>query len=120
MPETPTKPNFLERAIAAVAPSYALERAVSKSRLMQFGYDGANAGTQRRSANIHENGSPETWKTNRERKQLIAEARELERNVCLVSGTFDNMLLYSMGRMSYQSSTGSPEIDRAYQDYFHD
>ncbi len=113
------RPNLLERAIAAVAPSYALSRASAKTKLTMFGYDGATPGTLRQIGTSFGNASPEDWRTNRDRKNLMFETRDLEKNSCLVKGTLDNIMLYCMGRLSYQAQTGDAATDKIYQDYFH-
>lgn len=115
------KPNLLERAIAAVAPAWALERAQSKDRLRLFGYDAANPGTLRSSGgNATRNGSPESVVMNRDREKLIWEARNLERNSPVFAGLLDRIAQYVCFRVEYKANTGDPKIDKEYQDYFHE
>lgn len=115
-----TKPNFFERTLAAIAPKYALERAVAHDRLKLFGYDNANPGSLRSgSGGVSKNGSPETARMNRDRELLMWDARDLERNHPIIFGILDRIPQYVCHRLEYRANTGHKVVNRAYEEYFH-
>jgi len=115
------KPNFLERAIGAVAPTWALQRASAKDKLRLFGYDGANPDALRgNQGGPSKNGSPESPMMTRDRERLIWEARGLERNSPVFAGVLSRIAQYICFRLEYKANTGDREIDTQYEDFFHD
>lgn len=115
------KPNLLERAIGAISPQWALDRASARGKLVAFGFDGANPGTFRGSSGgASKNGSPEGWRMNRDREELMWDARDLERNSAIVSGILQRLPQYVCHRLEYKPNTGDKDIDKEYADYFHD
>jgi capsid protein len=116
------KVNFLERAIGAVAPSWALGRAKANQELIKyFNYDGANPGTARgNSGGLYRNASPETAAMTRDRINLIWEARDMERNFPIVAGLLDRIAQYACHRLEYKAMTGDPKTNVEYERYFHD
>jgi lambda family phage portal protein len=114
------KPNFLDRAIAAIAPTYALQRAIAKDRLTLFGYDAANPGMARGgSGGMTKNASSETAKMAQDRLKLIWEARDLERNMPIVRCVLDRISQYVTAQVLYQSQSGDPAYDSLIETYWH-
>lgn len=106
------KPNVLERAIAFVSPSAALERALARNSLTYFGYDAANSGTLRGSSGgMSKNASSENPRMATDRIKLMWEARDLERNMPIIRCFLDRMEQYVAGNIRYQAQTGRPEWD---------
>jgi len=94
--------------------------ALEREAVHMFGYNSANPGTLRAgSGGQGKNAGAEDWRTNADRRKLIWEARDLEKQVCFVKGTLDNIGLYAVPRLSYQPMTSDPAINEAYKDYFH-
>lgn len=115
---TPTRPNFVERAIAAVSPTFALERALARSRLVNFGYDAANPnGARGSSGGMAKNASSETPKMAQDRLKMIWEARDLERNMPIIRCALDRVAQYVCGQIRYQATTGDDRIDSLYEAY---
>jgi len=113
------KPSFLDRAIAAVAPTYALERAVARQKLTFFGYDAANPGTVRGSSGgMAKNAGSETPAMAQDRLKLMWEARDLERNMPIIRCVLDRMAQYVCGQIRYQAQTGNPEVDALTESYW--
>ena len=111
--------SLLDRAIQAVAPERGFRRAMAREALHHFGYDGAQPGTLRGSSgSVYKNASPESWKMQRDRTDIMWDARDMERNFCLVGGILDRTSQYTCSRVSYQSRTGVKETDDRYEDYF--
>ncbi len=115
------KLNFLERGLGAVAPQYALERAVSRERLRMFSEepDWAGNGTRGAAATAGDQASSENWKKQRERIESIWEGRAMEDNLCVIAGLLDKISMYTIGSLEYRPTTGDKGADREYADYFH-
>lgn len=113
-----SKPNFFERAIAAVNPRYALERAVMRDRLVQFGYDAATPeGKRGQSGGMGKNASSETPKMAKDRLATMWDARDLERNMPIIRCSLDRVSQYVCGQILYQAATDDPEADSEYEAY---
>jgi lambda family phage portal protein len=118
---TKSGPNLFERAIAAVAPGIALNRAIAREKLYFFGYDAANHGAKRGSSGgLSKNASSESPRMARERTELMWDVRDLERNMPIIRCVLDRMMQYVCGRIVFQSRTGDPEIDEIYEEYWED
>jgi capsid protein len=116
-----SRPNFLERSIAAVLPGYAVSRAIARERLNYFGWDGARRTEKRGSSGgVGKNASSESSRMTRDRITLMWEARDLERNMPLMTCALDRLAQYVCPMLSYKPRTEDPEIDYAYQIYFED
>lgn len=113
------KPSFFDRALAAVAPSFALQRAVAREKLTYFGFDAANPGTKRGSSGgMTKNASSETPRMAMDRLKLIWEARDLERNMPIIRCVLDRITQYVVSQLLYQSQTGDAKWDSAAEAYF--
>lgn len=114
-----SKPNFIERAIASVAPQYALTRALAREKLTFFGYDAADPGTRRGSSGGQsKNGGSESPRMAGDRLKLMWDARDLERNMPIVRCVLDRTSQYVCDTIQYQSGTGHPEFDAAVEAYW--
>lgn len=114
--DRPSGPGFVERMIAAVAPRYALERAIARDRLTLFGYDAANPGSRRGySGGISKNSSSESPRMNRDRIALMMDARDLTRNMPVLACAGKRAAQYVCSRISYRPRTGDPKVDFAVQ-----
>lgn len=114
-------PNFLDRAIAAVAPRIAFSRAIAREQMRFFGYDGASPGRLRGgSGGLSKNANIESPRANYDRIKIMWDARDMARNYGLVGGLLDRFAMYVCAKIAYQPRTGDPKIDRIYRDYFYD
>ncbi len=112
------KPNLFERVLASVAPGYALERAISRSKLTFFGYDAADPGTKRGgSGGMAKTGGSESPRMATDRLKLMWDARDLERNMPVIRCVLDRTSQYVCDTIQYQSGTGHPEFDSAVEAY---
>ena len=112
-------PNFFERIIARISPTYALERAVAASKLTMFGYDAANPETRRGSSGgMAKNAGSESSKMATDRLNVMWDCRDLERNMPVIRCVLDRISQYVCGTIHYQAATGIPELDAAYEQYF--
>lgn len=108
--------NFLERTIASVAPSVALNRAVARERLKLFAYDAASPGNRRgRSGGRMKNASSESWRSGRDRISLMWDARDLHRNFGILQGMVARIVQYATDDILYIPSTGDQGADGEYQ-----
>ena len=113
--------NFLDRAIATVAPVWGLQRAAARDRLTLFGYDAANPdGARGYNGGIGKNGSSETPRMAMDRLKMMWEARDLERNMPIIRCALDRMAQYVCGTIRYQHNSGDAEADRLYEGYMRD
>jgi lambda family phage portal protein len=113
------KPNLLERAIARVAPRYALERAIAQDKLTLFGYDAAHPGIARGgSGGMGKNAGSETSKMAMDRLSVMWDARDLERNMPVIRCVLDRTSQYVCGVIQYQAQTGDDQADSAYESYW--
>lgn len=113
--------NFLERAIAYVAPVTALSRARARGMLHEFGYDGVNArGARGYSGGMWKNASAESPRLNTDRVKLMWEMRDLERQFGFVKGLLARTVDYTCHRLAYKARTSDEAINREYEDFFHD
>ena len=112
-------PNFLDKTLAAIAPTFALERAVAKEKLKLFGYDAANPGTLRGgSGGSAKNASSENAQMARDRIRLMWDARDLERQMPVLRCVLDRCSQYVCSKIRYQARTGDKATDIAYELYF--
>lgn len=112
--------NWFDKTIQFFAPEKARMNLEARVRLKEFERNAATPGRLRGySGGLHSNGSPETHKTNRDRLNLMWEARDLEKNDAVICGILERMTQYIVGRLEYKANTGDRETDRIYQDYFH-
>jgi lambda family phage portal protein len=110
--------TFLDRAIAAVAPGYALQRAIARDRLTFFGYDAADTGNRRGSSGgMAKNAGSETAKMAQDRLKVMWDARDLERNMPVIRCVLDRTAQYVCGQILYQAGTGDAAIDSQYESY---
>lgn len=114
------KISFLDRAIAAVSPTIALDRALARDRLVQFGFDSARPGTARGgSGGMAKNASSDNARMARDRVELMWEARDLERNMPIIRCVLDRVAQYVTGTIKYQAQTGGgPEVDSQFESYW--
>ncbi len=88
-------------------------------REIQFGAQ-YNPAPERRgsSGGIYGNAAPETWARNRDRLQSMWDARD-QCQFSWVGGMLGRVCRYVVGRLHCKSETQDPQIDAAYDDYFH-
>jgi len=110
-------PNFLERAIAAVAPAVALRRAVAKESLHQFQYNAARSTQKREQAPAQI--APNSFSVQRDRLQLMREAFDLENNFAPAK-TLNRKYAMFVAPQSYNAQTGLPWLDKMVEDYLNE
>jgi capsid protein len=112
--------TFAERALAAISPAWALQRVQSRHDLTQFEYNAATPGKLRGgSGGVGKQGSPESYTANRNRQDLMWDARDMEKNFPFIAGVLERTAMYTVGSLTYKSATGDKAIDAEYEDYFH-
>jgi capsid protein len=108
--------NFLERSICAIAPTWGFRRAVSREYMTMLGYDGAGPSTRRGSSGgLQKNASSESSRMNDDRIEMMWDARDLVRNMPVLSCALKRTVQYVCSRLVYRPRTGDPEIDLSYQ-----
>jgi lambda family phage portal protein len=114
------KVTWMDRAIASVAPRYAMTRIMGRTIIKEF-ESGDEVRSQRGdSGGKSRHASSETSRRNRDRLKQIWEARDMEDRYCFVRGILEKLTQYVCGAITYQSRTGDSDIDEQYQTYFHD
>lgn len=112
------EPTWLDKGIAFVAPKFALERKYYRDQF-NFSYDAANQG--RMSASVGGTASlsaPESLSNQRDRIQMMWESRKLTNNYSFFKSILLKEAMYVCGSIRFQSQTGDPSVDRAYEQYF--
>lgn len=115
-----TKVTWMDRAIASVAPRYAMSRVMGRSVLKEFESGDETRSQRGDSGGKNRHASSETSKRNRDRLKQIWEARDMEERYCFVRGLLEKLTQYVCGAITYQARTGDSEFDEQYQNYFHD
>ena len=87
-----------------------------KSRLLEFGYNDVPE-RRGRAKPVAQTGA-ESWVRNRDRYRAMADARE-SAEFDFIGGVINRITKYVCGKLHVQSATGVPEIDAAYDEYFH-
>ncbi len=109
--------NAVEKGISLVSPGAAKRRFENRVALTEFearareGLRGSNGGAAM-------NAAPETIRTNRDRINLMWEARSLERDSPLIAGVLKRLTQYVVGRVTYQPDLGDPVVNAQYAEYF--
>lgn len=110
--------SSVEKAISLVSPERAHKRFQSRIQLNEFSEMARRGQLRGGSGGQQKNAAPETHQTNRNRMDLMWDARALERDSPLIAGVLKRLSQYVVGKLTYKSETGNPQVDRAYQDYF--
>ncbi len=110
----------VERAISLVSPQAAHTRFQQRIALTEFSAAASRGILRGSSGGQAKNAAPETHTTNRNRLDLMWEARSLERDSPLIAGVLKRLSQYVVGKLVYKSETGDPRIDKAYEQYFQD
>jgi lambda family phage portal protein len=111
------KQGWLNKTIAYFSPETALKRKYFEDRI-ELAYDAANPIRERRGPpSIMSVGPSESMSNQRDRVRLMAEARSLTQNYSFVKSVLIKESMYVTGDLRYQSNTGEPEIDEAYETY---
>jgi len=110
-----------DRAVCLVSPQAGARRIGHRAFLREFGYDAARPGNLRGSSGgMTKNASSESWRAQRDRIDLMWEARDMERNNPIVQGIVHRVCMYVTAHLSYEANTGDEVVDKIYNDYFHD
>jgi lambda family phage portal protein len=110
--------NLFDSALAVVAPRMAVKRLHAREVLTELSHRAARPGRERKLAPSSGNQSPDSSANNRDRVQLIWEARELEENFPLLTGLLGKLALYTFGSLKYQARTSDKDINAKYEAYF--
>ncbi len=110
----------VERAISLVSPKAAHTRFQQRIALTEFSAAASRGLLRGSSGGQAKNAAPETHTTNRNRLDLMWEARSLERDSPLIAGVLKRLSQYVVGKVVYKSETGDPRIDKLYEQYFQD
>lgn len=112
--------SAVERAISFVSPNYAQRRFQSRIALNEFEGMAKRGALRGGSGGSSKNSAPETHSTNRNRIELMWDARSLERDSPLIAGILKRLSQYTVGKLVYRSETGDPRVDAMYNKYFSD
>ncbi|MDR0532727.1 MAG: phage portal protein [Verrucomicrobiales bacterium] len=121
MSEEGIRVNLLDRAISFVNPAAGLARMAAREQLHLLGYDGATPGRLRGgSGGLARNAGSSTPRMQRDRVNLMWDARDLDRNFGLIGGLMDKLVMYAFGRIRYKHRSGDRAINKLVENYFHD
>ena len=112
------KPSFLDKTIAFINPEWGLKRKYHADRL-EFAYDAARHTRAHESAGHSlSTAASESLQNQRDRVKMMWEARNLVQNYSFFKSILLKESMYVCGSIRYQSQTGEPSIDQAYEEYF--
>jgi capsid protein len=105
------QPTWAERALAKLAPDLAAKRLSARRK---WAYEAARSTRLRgRETSI---GSVNTSAMQRDRIQLMRDARDLEENHGLIASIQNRLGLYAFGRLTYHALTGNDDLNRKVND----
>lgn len=113
--------NFIDRSVAYFSPEAGVRRLAARAFLTQFNYDGAFQGSGKRSTSggtLFRNASPESWMVQRDAIKLMWESRDMESNFCFYRGMLTRLVLYALGTIRWQSTTGDTATDEEHEQYW--
>jgi len=112
------KPTFLDKTIAFISPEWGLRRKFHQDRL-EFAYDAAKMTRAHETAGHSlSTAASESLSNQRDRIKMMWEARNLVQNYSFFKSILLKESMYVCGSLRYQSQTGDPLIDQAYEEYF--
>jgi len=112
------KQTILDRVISFVSPEVGLQRKYYKDKL-EFAYDAAkNLPNQSTMASSFTTAASESLTNQRDRIKMMWEARHLSQNYSFFKSVLLKEAMYVCGSIRYQSQTGDPAIDQAYEEYW--
>jgi len=113
-PSNPLAPNFLDRAINAIAPMAGVRRMAAKRLLHEFKYDGASFTNRRENAPAQI--APNSFQVQRDRLQLLREATDLENNFAPAK-TLNRKYAMYVAPQGYHAQTGDTMLDAAVEEW---
>ena len=112
------KQTILDRVISFVSPEVGLQRKYYKDKL-EFAYDAAkNLPNQSTMASSFTTAASESLMNQRDRIKMMWEARHLSQNFSFFKSVLLKEAMYVCGSIRYQSQTGDPAVDQAYEEYW--
>jgi hypothetical protein len=111
------KPNFLDRAVSFVSPIAGAKRLIARKALHEFRYDGAKFTRSR--PMVPTNQSPNDSRQQRDRYQIIWEAREMADNFPLI-GSLNRKYAQNVAPNGYQATTGDKGLDKVVEQYLNE
>ncbi len=115
------KPQFklslFDKALGAVAPSFAMRRLAGKMALHQFAFDAARSSNRRGQAPANIN--PNDFQKQRDRLQLMREAEDIENNFAPAK-TLNRKYSMYVAPVGYDSQTGDSGLDADVEAYLND
>lgn len=113
-----SKKNILDKVISFVSPEWGLQRKYYNDRL-EFAYDAAkNSRAHQTMGSSLATASSESLSNQRDRVKMMWEARNLVQNYSFFKSILVKESMYVCGQLKYQSQTGDPQVDNAYEEYF--
>lgn len=106
--------NAVDRIVTFFSPESGVRRMVNRDTLHKFGYNDSDV-ARKKAPPIR---GSESWVANRDRQKQMADARDAAQ-YDWIGGALAKVVLYVCGRLHCRSTTGDPEVDAMYDDYFH-
>lgn len=110
----------MDRAVGFFAPERAMRRLAFRGAVNEFGYDAAHPGRLRgNSGGQGKNASSESARMQRDRINLMWDARDCVRNNPILHGILHRIAMYVTAHLKYEANTGDEAVNKLYNDYFH-
>jgi capsid protein len=108
--------NAWDRLVTFFNPHEGVERMQSRAKLTYFGYN--DVPERRGKAPSITSTGGEAFGKQRDRIKAMADARDLAQ-YDWIGGTLSKLTLYVVGKLQAKTSTGDPQADEMYDNYFH-
>ena len=109
--------NLLETGISVISPGWAANRMIARSNLVELARISANPQGAWKPANSADTASSEGSRGQRERVQMMWEAREIIQNFGFAKSIAMKFGNYVTGQIIYQADTDNPTINTIYEEY---
>ena len=109
--------NFLDKIVSFVDPKKGIERLKARDAITEFAYMAARPTRERTLQPLVGNSSSESGMNQRDRIQLIWEARYLVSNFPLIKGIVRKLSLYTVSTIRWQQRTDDQKVNQQYEDY---
>jgi lambda family phage portal protein len=108
--------NFIDKAVAFINPTAAVQRLASKAKLTMFEYDAVVYNRERRGpSNLR---GAEGFRSNYDRVELLKRSRDLAENVGLIRGLLMKFASHVAGSITYQARTSETQINSDIEAYW--
>lgn len=109
--------NLVDSAVEVISPRRAFENRLYRQQIVELARIAANPDGAWKQANMADTAASESPRGQRERVQIMWEAREIIQNFGFAKSIVMKFAKYVTGQIIYQADTDDPGVNAAYEDY---